>query len=173
MVDFSDKKTPKVIVTISTSIIVILPEALRTFKRTCEYIFNGPLATKDEAEKVQYLRLWVGDIRGGWALTEANSKILASHWTGFENYAKPKSSFRVSRFQLRAIKQEQNETICAFMTRARIIANDSEYTDKDEQLMDTLIADRYSDSIRQKLITKNKETTLDQALAIVRAYEGT
>ena len=70
--------------------------------------------------------LWVGeegrDIRDGWALTEANSKILASHWTGFENYAKPKSSFRVSRFQLRAIKQEQNETIGAFMTRARIIA---------------------------------------------------
>ena len=32
-----------------------LPEALRKFKRTCEYIFNGPLATKDEAIKVQCL----------------------------------------------------------------------------------------------------------------------
>ena len=121
--------------------------------------------------------LWVGeegrDIRDGWVLTETNSKILASHWTGFENYAKPKSSFRVSRFQLRVIKQEQNETIDAFITRARIIANVCEYTDKDEQLMDTLIAGLYSDSIRRKLIAKNKETTLDQALAIVRAYEGT
>ena len=115
-----------------------IPEVLRKFKRTCEYIFNGPLATKDEAVKVQYLMLWVGedgrDIRDGWTLSEANSKILASHWTGFENYAKPKSSFRVSRCQVRAIKQEQNETIDAFMTRARIIANYCEYTDKDEQL---------------------------------------
>ena len=59
------------------------------------------------------------------------------------------------------------------MTRARIIANDCEYTDKDEQLMDTVIAGLCSDSIRRKLIAKNKETTLDQALAIVRAYEGT
>ena len=47
-----------------------LPEALRKFKRTCEYIFNGPLATQDEAVKVKYLMLWVGeedrDIRDGW-----------------------------------------------------------------------------------------------------------
>ena len=39
--------------------------------------------------------------------------------------------------------------------------------------MDTLIAAIYSDNIRRKLIAKNKETTLDEALAIVRAYEGT
>ena len=62
-----------------------LPQALRKYKRTCEYIFNGPLATKDEAVKVQYIMLWVGeegrDTRDGWALTEANSKILAPHWT--------------------------------------------------------------------------------------------
>ena len=134
-----------------------LPEALRKFKRTCKYIFNGPLATK--AVKVQYIMLWAGeegrDIRDGWALSEANSKILASHWTGFENNAKPKFSFRVSRFQLRAIKQVQNETTDVFVTRTRIIANDCEYTDKDEQLMDTLIAGLYSDSIRRKLIAKN------------------
>ena len=121
--------------------------------------------------------LWVGEdgryIRDGWALTEANSKILASHWRSFENYAKPKSRFRVSRFQLRAIQQEQHETIDAFMTNARITANYCEYTDKDEQLMDTLIAGLYCDSIRRKLIDQNKETTLDQALAIVRAYEET
>ena len=137
-----------------------LPETLRKFKRTCEYIFNGPLAAKDEAVTVQCLMLclWVSedgrDIRDGWALTEANSKILASHWRGFENYAKPKSSFRVSRFQLRAIKQEQNDTIDAFITRARIVANDCVYTGKDEQLMDTLIAGLYNDSIPRKLIAK-------------------
>ena len=45
------------------------------------------------------------------------------------------------------------------MTRARIIANDCEYTDKDELLMDTLIADLCSDSIRRKLIAKKKKKT--------------
>ena len=88
-----------------------LTRSTAKFKRTCKYIFNGPLATK--AVKVQYIMLWAGeegrDIRDGWALSEANSKILASHWTGFENNAKPKFSFRVSRFQLRAIKQVQTK----------------------------------------------------------------
>ena len=57
-----------------------LTEALRKFKRTWEYIFNGPLATKDEAVKVHYRILWVDgegrDIRDGWALTEANRTKL-------------------------------------------------------------------------------------------------
>ena len=80
-----------------------LPETLRISKRTCQYRFNGPLAAKDEAVKVQYLMLWVGedghDICDGWALSDENEKLLSPHWRGFEEYAKPKSSFRVSRFQ--------------------------------------------------------------------------
>ena len=34
-----------------------LPEKLRTFRRTCQYIFDGTLAEKDEKIKVQYLML--------------------------------------------------------------------------------------------------------------------
>ena len=59
------------------------------------------------------------------------------------------------------------------MTRARLIANECEYTDKEEQLLDTVIARLHSDDVRRKPIAKDKTTTLDQALAIVRAYEGT
>ena len=121
--------------------------------------------------------LWVGedgrDICDGWALSDENETLLSPHWRGLEEYAKPKSSFRDSRFQLRALKQEQNETIETYMTRACIITNNCEYTDREEQLMDKLIAGMYSDHIRRKLIAQNKETTLDQALAIVRAYEST
>ena len=154
-----------------------LPETLRKFRRTCTYIFEGPLSEKNEKVKVQYLMLWVGeegrDISDGWGLSAEETVLLAPHWKGFEDYAKPKSSFRVSRFQLRALKQEPTETVDAFMTRARIIANDCEYTDKEEQLMDTLIAGIHNNDIRRRLISKGKETTLDEALGIVRAYEST
>ena len=57
--------------------------------------------------------------------------------------------------------------------RAHLIANECEYTDKEEQLLDTLIAGLHSDDVRRKLIAKDKTTTLDQALAIVQAYGGT
>ena len=77
--------------------------------------------------------LWVGeegrDISDGWGLSAEETVLLAPHWKGFEDYAKPKSSFRVSRFQLRALKQDPTEMVDAFMTRAHIIANDFKYTD--------------------------------------------
>ena len=62
-----------------------LPETLRKFRRTCQYIFDGPLAEKDEKIKVQilqYLMLWVGeegrDICDGWGLS-AEENILLSN----------------------------------------------------------------------------------------------
>ena len=84
--------------------------------------------------------LWVGeegrDICDGWGLSAEENVILAPLGKGFEDYAKHKSSFRVSRFQLRALKQEPTETVDAFITtRARIIDTDCEYTDKEEQLV--------------------------------------
>ena len=67
-----------------------LPEALRKFRRTCEYIFDGPLANKDNTVKVQYLMLWVGedgrDIRDGWGLAVDDKTLLAPHWKGFEDH---------------------------------------------------------------------------------------
>jgi len=44
------------------------------------------------------------------------------------------------------------------MTRASIIAKDYEYTEKGEQLMDTLIAGIRSDDARRKLIAKHQDT---------------
>lgn len=38
-----------------------LPETLKKFKQTCEFIFEGPLAAKEEAVKFQYLMLWTGE----------------------------------------------------------------------------------------------------------------
>ena len=132
-----------------------LPETLRKFRRTCQHIFKGPLAEKYDKVKVQYLMLWVGeegrDICDGWGLSAEENVLLAPHGKGFEDYAKPKSSFRISRFQLRALKQEPVKTVDAFITtRARIIDTDCEYTDKEEQLMDQQIAGIHNNDIRRR-----------------------
>lgn len=154
-----------------------LPEVFRKFKQTCEFIFDGPLSEKDEAIKVQYLMLWVGedgrDIREGWNLTNDEKKKLGTHWTKFGEYVKPKSSFRVRRFQLRAIRQEQGESIDSFMTRAKVIAAECEYTATDEQLLDTLISGVNNEEIQRKLVAKDKTLTLDQAVTMVRSFEAT
>lgn len=128
-----------------------LPEVLRKFKRTCTFIFEGPLADKPERTKVQYLMLWVGetgrDIREAWNLSNDDITKLKPHWDGFERYARPKSNFRVARFQLRALKQGDGETVDAFMTKARLISAECEYANDEEQLLDTLIAGIFNDDI--------------------------
>ena len=154
-----------------------LPETFRKFRQTCDFIFDGPLESKNNAIKTQYLMLWVGeegrDIRESWQLSNTKKNDLAEHWKRFEQYVKPKSNFRVARFQLRALKQEPSETVDAFMTRARVLSKECEYTNKDEQLLDTLIAGVHMEEVQRKLILKDNTLTLDQALTIVRGFEAT
>lgn len=114
------------------------------------------MSQKDEITKVQYLMLWIGeegrDVREGLNLSDADKKKLKPHWEGFEKYVKPKSNFWVARFQLRALRQGETESIDAFMTRAKLIGSECEYTNKDEQLLDTLIAGVYNEEVQRKLI---------------------
>ena len=154
-----------------------LPEVFRKFKRTCELIFAGPLSQIDEVQKITYLMIWADDegrdIKDGWGLTDGDKKKLNVHWTRFEEYVKPKSTFRVARFQFRALKQQQGETIDAFMTKARVLADSCEYADKESQLIDCLIGGVSSDDIKKRLLAKDKTMTLDDGLTVARSYETT
>ena len=121
-----------------------LPETFRKFKRHCETVFAGPLIDEDEEVKVNYLKLSLGDevqhIIDGFNLLAEEDKKLYSYWTKLQQYVRPKSNFRVARAQLRELKQKPGETVDSFMTRSRVLAEDCEYKDKEEQLIDTLIS---------------------------------
>jgi len=156
-----------------------LPEDFRKFKRSVEFIFNGLLKDEPEDVKVQYLLMWVGpdgaDIRDGWNLTSAEQNKLDIHWTKFDAYVKPKSTFRVARFQLHALKQGANETIDAFLTRVKVILAKCQYSADmyNVILLDTIIASVYNDTVQRKLVSKDDTLTVDGALDIIRAYEST
>ena len=70
-----------------------LAEEYRKFKRSCEFIFKGPLKEEPRDVQVQYLMMWVGpegaDIRDGWQLSDADLENLQLHWTKFDSYVKP------------------------------------------------------------------------------------
>lgn len=147
-----------------------LPETFRKFKRNCEIVFAGPLNDQTEAVKVNYLKLFLGDegqdIIDGLDLTADEEKELDSYWSKLQQYVRPKTNFRVVRAQLRELKQAPDETIDSFMTRARILADDCEYKDKEEQLIDTLIFGVNSNEVRKKLLTKDSSLKLHDAMKI-------
>ena len=79
----------------------------------------------------------------------------------------------MARAQLRELKQKPDETVDSFMTRARVLAEDCEYKDKEEQLIDTLIFGVLSIDVRKKLLTEDSALKLNDAMKIARAEEAT
>ncbi|KXJ23481.1 hypothetical protein AC249_AIPGENE7239 [Exaiptasia diaphana] len=147
-----------------------LPETFRKFKRNCESVFAGPLNDQQEEVKVHYLKIFLGDqgqdIIEGFNFSTDESKKLENYWSKLQSYVKPKSNFRVARAQLRELKQMPDETVDSFMTRARILVDDCEYKDKEEQLIDALIFGVLSNDLRRKLLTKDSTLKLIDAMKI-------
>ena len=151
--------------------------AFRKFKTLCQLMFEGPLAEKSEEVKINYLLIWAGEegqeIASTWKLTNEEKKKLQSYWTRFERYVKPKSNFRLARYQLRVLKQGPDEAVDVFMKKARLLVNECKYENSSEHLIDALVFGTNSKEVQSKLLQKDETLTIDQALDIARTTEAT
>ena len=59
------------------------------------------------------------------------------------------------------------------MKRARVLTEDCEYKDKEEQLIDTLIFGVLPINVRRKLLTKDNALKLNDTMKIAHAEEAT
>ena len=153
------------------------PRAFKQFREMCELMLDGPLDDLSEERKVKYVLLWAGEegreLAATWNLSAADAKKLTSYWEKYEAYVKPKSNFRIARYKLRACKQEPNETVDSFVKRIRVIAAECKLQNVEENIIDTLIFGTTSEKIQAKLLQKDDNLTLDQALDIARTEEAT
>ena len=85
----------------------------------------------------------------------------------------PKSNFRIARFKLRSMKQDNGESVDAYMKTVRILARECKYTDTNEHMLDTLIFGTNSDRVQSKLIQRDETLSLDEAIDIARTGEAT
>ena len=76
-------------------------------------MFGGPLKSKDEEEKSNYLMLWVGDkgrdIYSTWILTEDHKVLLETYYNNFAAYCKPNSNKIYSRYMFKSRVQKADE----------------------------------------------------------------
>ena len=154
-----------------------VPQAFKKFKTICQLMFDGPLAEKSEAVKVKYLLLWSGeegiDVSSTWDLTDNESNTLSVYWDRFGKYVAPKCNFRIARFKLRSMKQDNGESVDAYMKTVRILARECKYTDTNEHMLDTLIFGTNSEHVQSKLIQRDETLSLDEAIDIARTEEAT
>ncbi len=152
-----------------------LHDSWRKFKQHAELIFGGPLQSKSEDAKVNYLLIWIGEkgraVYNTWTLTTDESKKLDTYYAKFEAHVKPKNNTVFARYKFQNRKQEPQETFDQFVTDLKLLVIDCEYDKPDEMTRDRLICGITSDKAREKLLNEGSELKLDNAIDIVHAYE--
>ena len=149
------------------------------FQETCELWFNGPLADLSDERKINYLLLWAGDearaLVKTWKLSEEAKKSLQSYWDGFQKFVKPRSNYRIARYNLRSCRQGANETIDQFVRRIQTLVQECSYGAEHEEThtVDALIFGVNSPKVQSRLLQEDQAITLDKALTIARTIEIT
>ena len=150
----------------------------KKWKQKCTMIFEGPLATIEEAIKCKYLIIWAGDrgldLYNSWGMTDAHAKELKFYWQNFEEYVNPQANFLIARHKLRNSYQG-DKTFEEFLTEIRLTNADCGYHDnvKDEMLRDTIVFGIKDEKVRLKCIEKGNDLTLKLATEYARTAEAT
>ena len=126
---------------------------------------------------MKYLLLWSGEegieVSSTWDLSDIESNTLSVYWDRFGKYVAPKSNFIIARFKLRSMKQDNGESVDAYMKTVRILARECKYTDTKEHMLDTLVFGTNSERVQSKLIQRDETLSLDEAIDIARTEEAT
>ena len=157
-----------------------LPTTFHNFRQYCELIFSGPLSDKDEATRVTYVLLWVGQeglrMYNTWVITDDARKKLNVLWDGFARMIEPKTNYRLNRFNLQRYRQTQSESVDEYMPRCKLQAKKCNFRDaieSDERLIEQLTVGIKHARIQEKLLSHDATLTLDGAMDMARTFEAT
>ena len=116
-----------------------------------------------------YLLLWSGEegigVSSTWDLSDTESNTLSVYWNQFGKYVAPKSNFTIARFKLRSMKQDNGESVDAYMKIVRAYWHDNvntiNYTDANEHMLDTLIYGTNTEHVQLKSIQRDETLSPD------------
>ena len=157
----------------------------KRFKQHCEFTFKGPLASKSEVEKVNYLMTFIGD-KGReiystftWAPAQgqghdrvpAENETLATVYARYEAYVAPQKNQIRATVNFVRRKQEPNERFEDFVTALRLLVKDCGYDNSDRMLRDAIVLRTLHPKVQQRCLKEGNGLTLERALEIGRNHE--
>lgn len=154
-----------------------LEAAWKRFITHANFVFEGPLKQREEAEKCAYLMIWVGEkgrtIYETWGLSEDQKKVLKNYTDKFEAYVKPKTNLVYNRYKFQSRIQAEGELFEQFVTDLQTLVRDCAYDKPDEMVRDRIVFGVRSNKIREKLICVGSELTYQKTMDIAKSYEIT
>lgn len=147
----------------------------KSFKQHCQFWFAGPLIKASEAQKCNYVMIWIGDkgrdIYSTWDLSEEDSKKLDVLYTNFEKHVKPKSNKIYSRYKFLSRVQKDSDTFEEYLTELKLLVKDCEYKDADDMIRDAIVFGTKDHKVRAKCIDEGSDLTLEKAINFARTQE--
>lgn len=155
-----------------------LPSTFRQFRQYVEHVFKGPLVNKPKEVQASYLHLWMGptgiDLIHTFSLPEAKLKDPKEILDRFDEHFKPKTNFRLARYNLQKMHQGPTESVDDFVARLRLQSDKCKFTSEErpQRILEQLIFGAAHAKIQEKLLTKGEELTLDEAINLYRTFEA-
>lgn len=159
-----------------------LDQEFRRFKLHCDFVFDGPLASKNAAAKAGYVMTWLGD-KGReiystmtWAPAvgenAAENKTPEGIFNKFENYVKPKKNTIRATVEFNRRKQEATERFDDFVTALKLLARDCDFGTMEERMIrDAIVLRSKHPAVMEKSFEKGDDLTLEGAVKIGQDYE--
>ena len=152
-----------------------LPDSLEKFEKHCHFMFDGSLKGKSKRELSAYVLLWIGDkghtIHASLDLTDDENIDPSTILKRFRDFVQPKSNPVFLRYKFYH-ETHGNDSIEEFVTRLTISARDCVFGDHaDEMIRDRIVFGCRLERVREKLIEKGRDLTLDLAKQIFQAHK--
>ncbi|KAK6195694.1 hypothetical protein SNE40_001066 [Patella caerulea] len=149
----------------------------KRFRQHCDFTLKGPLASKTELEKVNYLMTYIGD-KGTftWAPATtrdgpAENETLRGVYDKYSAYAEPKRNEIRATVLFNKRRQQDEEKFDNFVTDLRLLVADCGYVDTDRQLRDGIVLRSLSGICEKCFEVSDADLTLARAIQIGQLYE--
>jgi transposase InsO family protein len=154
----------------------------KRFKQHCEFTFKGPLSSKTEIEKVNYLMTFIGD-KGReiyetftWApetsKTPAENDTLAGVYAKYGAYVAPKKNEIRATVNFHRRRQEDGEKFDNFVTDLRVLVKGCRYNEEERMIRDAIVLRSLHQQVQERCLEYGDELTLDIAVNIGRNHEA-
>ena len=153
-----------------------LHHAWRRFCRQTMCILEGPWHGKEEAVKVSYLKMWIGDkgldVFEGFTFAQpedaAKLKVVMKK---FDEYCAPRKNHIMAALRFSERRQGDNESFESFVTDLRILVKDCGYQEEDCMVRDAIVFRCKHVKVREKCLNLADTLTLEKAIEIGRIHE--
>jgi hypothetical protein len=164
-----------------------LPKEFKEFIQHCTFVFNGPLDTKTEKQKVNYLLTYVGkkgreiyqtfEFDAGDAEADPpvppGNEVLHTVWSKFEEYVRPRTNQIRTPVHLLNKKQESSEKFDEFIMSLKTLVKDCDYGEHENRMVRDAIVTRCKDrEVMKRCLETGDQLSLDEAIKIGRDIQA-